>query len=54
VDLSDAEDRRINRREIARHDRLQGDRDMAGGDDRVDPGLGSGACAPRPETAMSK
>src|SRR5215471_13071614 len=46
VDLSDAEDRGIDRREIARHDRLQGDRDMAGSDDGVDPGLGTGAmCA---------
>ncbi len=46
MDLGHAQDRGVERADIARDDRLQRDRDVAGGDDRVDPGFGTRAMRP--------
>ena len=43
MDLGDAEDRRVERSDISRHDGLQRRRDVAGDDHRIDPGFRAGA-----------
>ena len=45
MELGQAKDGGVDRPDIARHDRLQRNRDVARGNDRVDPGFG--ACAVR-------